>query len=280
MAGENATVKSTVYENPQNQTLMKAFNPEMYDHNLPRMYPIHRHIFIHSVATRDFEIKHVYYKGVLRGCKSGERYVTAHAVPDPPQQITVEAERGGTKVEVEPRDEAGWRVAIDMLNPNNPSTDPYFRPTPRQSALYSTGQGVDLIKFGLFPSLNKVPTEEELQRAEAVRDEARQALVDEAFEEHASNPQNFRNWMRNHPDIHDAAEALGVEADFLVKKAVVKTSCPNCGDSVKSGIAFHKSSAGVLCIIDFKKAYEAGAIKKEDVPPGKRWQGFGKVEVA
>lgn len=280
MAGETSTVKATIFDNPQNQQLMKAFNPEMYDSNLPRMHSIHRHIFIHSVATRDFDIKHVYFKGTLHGCKNGERYVTPHAVADPPQQITVDAERGGTRVEVEPRDEAGWRVAIDMLNPNNPSTDPYFKPSPRQAALYSLGQGVDLIKYGLFPSLNKVPTEDELKKAEAARDETRQALVDEAFEEHASNPQNFRSWMRNHPDIHDAAESLGVEADFLVKKAVVKTSCPNCGDSVKSGIAFHKSSAGVLCIIDFKKAYEAGAIKKEDVPPGKRWQGFGKVEVA
>lgn len=258
MAGENATVKSTVYENSQNQTLMKAFNPEMYDSNLPRMHSIHRHIFIHSVATRDFEVKHVYFKGTLHGCRNGERYVTCHAVADPPQQITVDAERGGTRVEVEPRDEAGWRVAIDMLNPNNPSTDPYFKPTPRQDALYSTGKDVNLIKFGLFPSLNKVPTEQELLKAEAVRDEARQSLVDEAFEEHASNPGNFRNWMRNNPDIHDAAEALGVEADFLVKKAVVKTTCPNCGDSIKAGLAFHKSSAGVLCIIDPERAAKAG----------------------
>ena len=35
-------------------------------------------------------------------------------------------------------------------------------------------------------------------------------------------------------------------------------TCPNCGDVVKAGIAFHKSSAGVLCIIDKKRADEAG----------------------
>jgi hypothetical protein len=247
---------------------------------MPRMYPIHRHIYIHSVARRDFDVKHVYFRGTLLGCHKGERYVTCYAVPDPPQQLAPDAERGGTRVEVEPRDEAGWRVAIDILNPNNPSINPYFKPSPRQSALYSLGQNVDLVKYGLFPSLSQIPTEDELVRAEKARDETRQALVDEAFEEHASNPQNFRNWMRSHPDIQDAAEALGIEADFLVKKAEIKQACPNCGDSVKSGIAFHKSSAGVLCILDWRKAVEAGAAKKEDVPPGKRWQGFGKVEVA
>lgn len=260
-------------------SIMKEQNPDLYDNSMPRMYPIHRHIFIHSVARRDFDKKHVYFKGTLAGCHKGERYVTCYAVPDPPQQISIDAERGGKRVEVEPRDEAGWRVAIDILNPNNPSTNPYLRLSPQQAALYAVGQDVDLIKYGLFPSLNEEPTEEELLRAEKSRDETWQALIDEAFQEQASNPQNLRNWLRAHPDVYEAVAAFGVEADFITKKAELKQSCPNCGDSVKAGIAFHKSSAGVLCILDFKKAYEAGAIKKDDVPPGKRWQGFGKVEV-
>jgi hypothetical protein len=277
----NAEIKGTHgFTAPLTQGLMKPSNPDMYDTNMPRMYPIHRHIYIHSVAKRDFDVKHVYYRGTLKGCKNGERYVTCYAVPDPPQQISVDAERGGKRVEVEPRDEAGWRVAIDILNPNNPSTNPYLKLDAKSAAFYSIGKDVDLIKFGLFPSLNIEPKEEELLRAEEARDKAYDELIQEAFQEQSSNPQGFRLWLRSHPDVFDAAEALGVEADFLVKKAVAKFACPNCGDSIKTGIAFHKGSAGVLCVLDWRRAYEAGAVKKEDVPPGKRWQGFGKVETA
>jgi hypothetical protein len=276
MAGETATIKqSHGFTSPL--SIMKERNPDMYDTNMPRMYPIQRHIYIHSVAKRDFDVKHVYFRGALKGCHAGERYVTCYAVPDPPQQISVDAERGGKRVEVEPTDDAGWRVAIDILNPNNPTNDPYFKLDAKSAAFYSIGQNVDLIKQGVFPSLNQVPTEQELLKAEAVRDATWQALIDEAFQEQASNPQNLRNWLRAHPDVYDAVAAFGIEADFITKKAVVKQECPNCGSSIKAGIAFHMYEGG-LCVLDWRRAYEAGRVKKEDVPPGKRWQGFGKVE--
>ncbi len=245
------------FTEPGSAWLMKADNPDLFDTHMPRMYPIHRHIHLYSVARRGFPVSHVYFKGELKGCTNGERYVKCYSVADPPQQISVDPERGGKRVEVEPRDEAGMRVAIDILNPNNPSLDPYWKPSGKQAAYYSTGQGVDLVKFGLFPSLNDPPTEEELLRAEKSRDDSYQALVDEAFQEQASNPQGFRTWLRSNPDIGMAMEALGIEADWH-KRAEVRQSCPNCGDIIKAGIAFHKSSAGVLCIIDKKRAAEAG----------------------
>lgn len=257
MAANTTISKVHEFTDPLSSGVMKKENPDLYQSNMPRMYPIHRHIYIYSVARKDFSLKHPYFKGTLKGCKEGERYVLCYAVPDPPQQIAVDAERGGYRVEVEPRDEAGWRVAIDILNPNNPSTNPYFRPSAVQSAYYSTGLGVDLVRYGLFPSLNNPPTEEEIKKAEAARDETRQLLIDEAFQEQASNPQSFRSWLRNHPDIYDAMEAFGVEADWI-KRQEAKMTCPNCGDSIKSGIAFHKSSAGVLCILDRERAEKAG----------------------
>ena len=214
-------------------------------------------------------MKHVYYKGQLRGCEKGERYVKCYSVPDPPQQISVDAERGGKRVEVEPRDEAGWRVAIDILNPNNPSIDPYYQLNATQAAYFSIGQGVDLIRYGLFPSLNDPPTEAELLRAEAVRDKSYRDLVDEAFQEQASNPQNFRNWLKNHPDITTAMEMTGTEADWF-KPIEMKQACPNCGQKVRAGIAFHVFE-GRDCILDWKRAYEAGRVKLEDVPESKRW---------
>ena len=240
---------------------MRTQNPDLFHEGLPRMFPIHRHIYIYSVARKDFpNRRHVYWRGPLVGCtgaNKGERYVLAATIPDPPQQITVDAERGGKRVEPEPRDEAGWRVAIDILNPNNPSLNPYLQLDAEQTAIYATGQNVDLIRYGLFPSLHNPPLEEEIQRAEAARDKSYQDLVDEAFQEQASNPQNFRNWLKNHPDIGIAMEATGTVADWF-KTPESKMSCPNCGDIIKSGIAFHKSSAGVLCILDKERAAKAG----------------------
>lgn len=254
----NTTIKGTQgFTEPLSQSVMRSSNPELYSTDMPRMYPIYRHINIFSVARRDFEKKHVYFNGTLKGCKNGERYVLCYRVPDPPQQVAVDVERGGKRVEVEPRDEAGWRVAIDILNPNNPSTNPYLSLNAQQATLYAIGQGVDLVRYGLFPTLNDEPTEEELQRAERARDAEYSRLVDEAFEEQASNPQGFRTWLRNNPDVYAAMEALGVQADWH-RKVEVKQECPNCGDQIKAGIAFHKSSAGVLCIVDPVRAAKAG----------------------
>jgi hypothetical protein len=252
------------FTDPLSAPVMNKDNPGMYDTRLPRMYPIHRHIYIYSTAKRDFEKKHVYFNGVFKGCGPNERYTLCYSVPDPPQQLAVDAERGDWRVEVEPRDEAGWRVAIDMLNPNNPSTNPYQRLDGRQTAMYSLGQNVDLMRFGLFPSLNNPPTEQEILRAEAERDKTYGELVDEAFQEQASNPQGFRRWLRNNPDIGTAMEALGLKADWH-NKPEIKQECPNCGDTIKAGIAFHKSTAGVLCIIDVERAAKAG-VKAERGP--------------
>lgn len=256
MATETVKQQHT-FTDPLAKPMMQSQNPDLFDPSMPRMYPIHRHIHIYSVAKRGFQKKHPYFKGELKGCGPNERYVKCYSVPDPPQQLAIDAERGGKRVEVEPRDEAGWRVAIDILNPNNPSTDPYLRMDAKAEAYFSTGLNVNLIKYGLFPSLNDPPTEAELIRAEKSRDDTRQALVDEAFQEQASNPQGFRNWLREHPEINDAMDAMGVEADWFRPQSI-KMACPNCGDSIKAGIAFHKSSAGVLCIIDKKRAAEAG----------------------
>jgi hypothetical protein len=265
MSTPNAAIKRQHdFTDPLSKPIMESTNPDLYDTRLPRMYPVHRHIYIYSVARRDFPKKHVYFKGKLTGCHKGERYVLCTTIPDPPQQLSVDPERGGHRVEVEPRDEAGWRVAIDILNPNNPSTNPYFRPSAEQAAYYSIGQSVDLMRYGLFPSLHNPPLEEEIVRAEQERDKSYQDLIDEAFQEQSSNPQGFRVWLKNHPEITEAMQATGTVADWH-KAPESKMSCPNCGDVIKAGIAFHKSSAGVLCIIDPVRAAKAG-VGVEDAP--------------
>src|SRR5579863_1864742 len=263
------------FTDPLTSGTMRKDNPDHFDTKMPRMYPILRHIHLYSVAKRGFQSNHVYYKGVLRGCGPTERFVLCYSVPDPPQQISVDCERGGKRIEVEPRDEAGWRVAIDILNPNNPSLDPYAKMGAKAAAMFCIGQGVDLIKLGLFPSLNSPPTEAELLKAEAARDESYDELITEAFQEQATNPQTFRAWLKANPDIHTAMTMRGVTADWATKSEI-KQSCPNCGDVIKAGIAFHKSSAGVICILDPVRAAKAGVKAQQDDDEDEPRRGPGR----
>ena len=41
-------------------------------------------------------------------------------------------------------------------------------------------------------------------------------------------------------------------------------------EKIKEGIAFHYSN-GQKCILDWERAWLAGAVKKEDVPDGRQW---------
>jgi hypothetical protein len=67
-----------------------------------------------------------------------------------------------------------------------------------------------------------------------------------------------------------AANYLGVR---LNSSAALEhmISCPNCGEPVKSGVSYHRNSFGDKCVLDWKKAYGQGAVKKDDVPPEFIW---------
>ncbi len=57
-------------------------------------------------------------------------------------------------------------------------------------------------------------------------------------------------------------DALGLKADWH-QTAEVSVYCPFCGDEIRQGIAFHQSSAGVLCVLDPERALKAGAIDRD-----------------
>lgn len=55
-----------------------------------------------------------------------------------------------------------------------------------------------------------------------------------------------------------------------------KVSCPNCGDDIKSGIALHRNQFGDKCVLDWKRAYETGGVKKDEIPDAFYEVVFGK----
>ena len=218
-----------------------------------------RTIYLYSVAKRTHVRSHSLFKKlVLTGCENGERYVRCASFPDPVQQICPDQERGGNRID----DVDGWMVAIDILNPGNFTMDPYHGSG--NPNFFANANGTNLIAEGVFPSLNEVPTEEEIKRAEDTRDKHYRYLTREALKLYAIGSKQGNEFVQRFPDVHMAMDALGLEAQWHQKNEV-KQSCPNCGDSIKVGQAFHKSSVtDQLCVIDAMKAYKAKAITRDE----------------
>lgn len=231
-----------------------------------------RTLYIHSVAKQEFTVRNepLFKKLILKGCTNGERYVTCSSHPDPMPQSCADHERGGTRID----DNDTWQVLIDTLRPGNFTFDPYAGS--ENPDFYANRIGTNLICEGLFPSENKIPTEAELQKAESVRDKRYRWLTQEASKLAAVSTKALNEFLEQTPGVRVAMDALGLTAPWHQTNAV-KSSCPNCGEPIKQGLALHFVN-GNRCVIDWKAAYESGSVEKKDVPPGKRWQGFGKIE--
>jgi hypothetical protein len=127
--------------------------------------------------------------------------------------------------------------------------------------------------------MNEVPTEEELKGAEARRLVYYKRIFEEANALLRSDPKKLQEVLTE--DHHLAAEMFGQDVDWH-RLSTPKIECPNCGEKIKEGIAFHRVN-GDLCVLDWEKAYLSGAVKKDQVPEGKRWfeekRGPGRPKV-
>lgn len=254
-----ATMNNTGMNSPATKSAMRGANAENFNIivNGRQFRPPLKKINFFSVAKRDFTVRHpLVPKLVLRGCEDGERYVKCASIPDPVPQACPDQERGGTRID----DNDGWMVAIDILNPGNFTFDPYHGSN--NPNFFANSNGTNLIAEGIFPTENEEPTEEELRRAEDARDKHYRYLTKEALKLAAKSTKSLNEFLDRYPDVHMAMDAQGIEAPWHTLN-IVRTSCPNCGDAIKQGLAFHKSSSDILCIIDPEKALKAGAITRE-----------------
>lgn len=246
--------KFNKYVNQMPKENVENFNPII---NGRMVRPPLRTLYIHTVSKKSQTKKHLLFPALtLRGCENGERWVKCCSFSDPIVQVCPDDARGGNRVD----EHDAWLAALDTLCPGNLTMDPYNgseNPTYPQNA-----RGTNLICEGFFPSWNEVPTEAEIKRAEQERDRRYRWLTKEAFRLAAISTEQLNDFLQRVPDVHIAMDALGLSASWHAKNEV-KATCPNCGDEIKQGIAFHQSSAGVLCIIDPEKAWKAGAIKKD-----------------
>jgi hypothetical protein len=227
-----------------------------FDANMFR--PPDHYVFIYTVSDREFIVCQppLFPKLIVRPKVVGERCSLVLRLPSPFQQEDREGAVGDIIVRAYP----GERVAASLCNPNNPTLN--------QDAVVSPtmilGLGVDLNCQGVFWSINNPPTEKEIVAAEARREKYYRTLLERARTLEISNPKELEYLINQ--DYHMAAEYFNEEHSWH-KKLVRLTECPNCGDSIKPGIAFHRSSAGVLCILDKVRAAKAGVTADTPVAP-------------
>ncbi len=247
---------------PQTRAAMRTANPENFEIfiNGRSMREPRRFIYIYSVAKRQFgPLSHLLFpRLILKGCGPDERWTRCAIIPDPITQASPDQERGGTRID----EEDGWRAVIDLLSPNNPTDDPYWENPGSLPPFFSTSRNCNYVTQGVWPSFNEVPTEEEIRRAEEARDKRYRALTQKAIQLESTSTQQLQEFLIETPEVHVAMDALGLQASWH-KKQEVRAECPNCGDSIKSGIAFHQSSTGILCVIDPARAFKAGAIPRK-----------------
>ena len=234
----------------------EGFNPVISGR---RMRDPIRTIYVYSVARRSFTISTLLFKKLrLKGCENGERVVRCTSLPDPFPQVCQDNDRGGSRID----DNDAWIAVIDMLNTGNFTLNPYHGES--NPNFYANTNGTNYMAEGLFPSLNETPAEAETKKAEDARDKHYLYLTKESKRLYAIGAKQGNEFLQRYPDTHIAMDALGLVADWH-QSNTVKVLCPNCGDPVRDGLAFHKSSAtDRLCVIDPMKAYRAKAITRDE----------------
>ena len=243
---------ATIFDSPTNQAEMRKKNPDNFNPNLGNIrYRVDNFVYIHSVARRDFFVSQTLFpKLLLKGCDPGQRWCLATTIADPIPQASPDLERGGARTDYHD----GWQAAIGLLNPENPTNNPWVNGEGSGLSV-----GTNLVSQGLFPSLTPEPSEEDLQKAENLRDRRYKRLTDQAFAAARQSQKKLQDFLAEHEDVADAMDALNLRADWHHSRKVFSV-CPNCGDEISSGLAFHRSTAGVLCILDPERAFKAGVI--------------------
>ncbi len=276
-----ASMNTLGFDTQKTQSAMRGANPESFNVIIDghSMRAPRRHIYIFTVSKKPRQVRKKLFPSLtLRGCEMDQRYVLCTPICDPIPEVIKNEMTGGSDI----KEHDGWRAVIDMLNPGNLTTDLYQGTG--NPDFFANRNGNNLVAEGFWASFNEEPSEDEIKRAEKNRDMRYSWLSRESQRLAARSKRDLDEFLQTYPDTHNALDALGIKTDWHTPMTVTAT-CPNCGDSVKQGIAFHQSSAGILCIIDPDRALKAGAINREryaeltEDEPAKRGPGRPRKEL-
>lgn len=191
--------------------------------------------------------------------KPGQRYTLVTKIGHPVMQPQMR-ENGERYVDYHD----GRRIAQEIVNPDNftLNQDAPIDPTKTFS------EGNDFGRLGVFWSLNETPTHEEIAKAVARKEAFYRARLDQARVVETSDPKALYQYITT--TDHVAADYFGEEFSWH-RKQQKPESCPNCGEPIRAGAAFHRNVDGIICVIDWKRTVGAGVKTRDDVPVEQRW---------
>lgn len=223
-------------------------------------------VYLHTISRRSFMQPNGIYRNIaIPACPKEKRSHCFMQVQHPVQipHLNPDDVNGPPALKIE----QAKRVALGICNPDYAGVDLSIQDKEiAPESVLSSGE-CNLTRQGVFASMNAEPTEQELKKAEARREAYYKFRLQEADGLERSNPRQLQYILML--DHHMAADYFGVEANWH-RAPSAKIDCPNCGTKIPATAAFHYENNRV-CILDWEKAWLAGAIKKEDVPEPKRW---------
>lgn len=257
--GNEITMRPDVSEK-----MTQALNETMLNNNIdPGAFRTPKYfVYLYSISQEEFERRMPPHlpRLTLKACPPDVEYVQVAKLAEPFEQADRDIDTGEVRI----RFHNAQKVAQDIVCPDAPNMDAAVPPEVMSS-------GTDLRAKGLFWSLNNPPTAEEVKKARTRLENYYRSLLERATALEYTNPKELLE--RLNKDYHLAADYFGEEYTWHKQrvKKVGKVECPYCGDPIKAGVAFHKGSDGDLCILDWKRAYEAGKVTLKQVPDDKRW---------
>ena len=244
------TLSTPLHRSDLSESMTKAnnrnFNYTMQDYLYSRKPDFW--VYLYNVSEQSFDVFRppLFANIHIPGRTRGEVYVTAARLPSPllAPQGSVDTDEISTQL-LDTR-----RVLMDVCNPDNLSLD--------QNSVTAkpTNIGNNLSQRGVFWSLNNPPTEEEIKAATLRMEKHFNTVLEKMKALETSDPKALLEALS--PEAHTAADYFGVETSWHGRRSK-PMDCPQCGERIKQGVAFHKTDEGGLCVLDWARTVKAGA---------------------
>src|SRR5271157_4384772 len=246
----DATLSTPLHRSDLSESMTKAnnrnFNYAMQEYIYSRKPDFW--VYLYNVSEQSFDVFRppLFANIHIPGRTRGETYTIAARLPCPlpVPQGSVDTDEVTTQL-MDTR-----RVLMDVCNPDNFSLD--------QNSVISkpTNIGNNLSQRGVFWSLNNPPTEEEIKAATVRMEKHFNTVLEKMKALETSDPKGLLEALS--PEAHTAAHYFGVETSWHGRRSR-PMDCPNCGERIKAGVAFHKTEEGGLCVLDWTRTVKAGA---------------------
>ena len=244
------TLSSPTYRPDLSDSMTKAnnrsFNYAMQDYLYSRKPDFW--VYLYNVSEQAFDVFRppLFANIHIPGRKRNEPYAVALRLPSPllAPQGSVDSDEISTQL-MDTR-----RVLMDVCNPDNLGLD--------QNAVIAkpTNVGNNLSQRGVFWSLNEKPTEQELADATKRMEKHFNSVLEKMKALETADPKGLLDALG--PEAHTAADYFGVETSWHGRRSR-PMDCPQCGERIKAGVAFHKTDEGGLCVLDWARTIKAGA---------------------